>query len=204
MDDGGYEVLGDEPPKKAKPVLARPVAKPVSKPEPPADEEDGGYEVLAAPPAKRPQLAPPRRRGSEEFEAGETDVPFEFRTKKVKDSRRPLKATDKAASRGYGLFVLALGVCFVVGFFFLTTAPRKVFMLLGAGGAGCIWSGLGLILFPLPPEALRAFKDDGGLMAMFRLSPPVWKVWFGLTIVVMALAAVFVSSQIVPVEPGRR
>jgi hypothetical protein len=95
-------------------------------------------------------------------------------------------------------------VCFVVSFFFLTTAPRKLFMLLGAGGAGCIWSGLGLMLFPLPPEALRAFRDDGGLGAMFKLSPVVWKVWFGLTIVVMILAAVFVSSVIVPVGPGRR
>lgn len=217
MDDG-YEVL-DGPPQKPNPP-AKPVAKarPVTRPKPPADEyevveppaqnvnlpaADEKYGVIDEPPARRPKPVTSRRptRPNSDLD-DEIDAPVEFRTVRKKGPSE-LKAEDYTGSRVYGAFLILLGAAMIVGFFLIDTAPKKLFTLLGAGGAGCVFSGLGLILFPLPPDALRAFKDEGSPLAVLREAPLMGKVWFALTVVVMVVAGIAVHSVLVPAG-GRR
>jgi hypothetical protein len=197
MDDS-YEVIGDEPPKKAK---ARPVAKPVPVARPVAKPKpaDDGYEVVDPPP-KRPQPAPaageyglvaetpakrPKahlgyKRKLEGFEDGEVDVPFELRTRKPR-THRPLDDDDKLTSRLAGVVVLVVGTSMCGGGWLASSSPGMALSLVGGCGIGVLWLGLGLILFPVSPQALRAFRDHRRYDELMQVLPPAWKWWFWLT-----------------------
>lgn len=209
MDDN-YEVIGDGPPKKARPVAkAVPVARPVAKPEP----ADDGYEVIdppppaakkakpapaaeraeyglvAASPARRPQAHLGYKRKLEGFEDDEVDVPFELRTRKPR-THRPLDDDDKLASRLAGVAVLVVGTSMCGGGWLASSSPGMALSLVGGCGTGVLWLGLGLILFPVSPQALRAIRDHAHFDRLFEVLPPAWKWWFWLTFAWLATGVI--------------
>ena len=66
-------------------------------------------------------------------------------------------------------------------------SPRKVFFALVSLGPAIAWMGVGLIAFPLSGSQFKsAFEEDRGFGHMWSAFPPVWKLWFALTLAVMA------------------
>jgi hypothetical protein len=173
-----YEVLGHKPP----PKKAWPVAKPK-----PADEDDGGgYGVIDEAPAKRPEAHLGYKRKLQGFEDDQVDVPVEMRVRKP-DKPPPVDEDDKLVSRIVGVCVLVVGTGMAGGGWLASSSPGHALALVGGCGVGVVWLGLGLILFPVSPQALRAVRDHRHYDELFRVPPAAWKWWFWLCFVWLAV-----------------
>jgi hypothetical protein len=113
--------------------------------------------------------------------------PFEF-------LKQPPKDNGALKSRALGVFLLLVGGGMFTWAEFgnWNWMPRKVFIALVSLGPAVLWMGIGLIVFPLSGKQFAtSFGGDQGFREMWRNFPPVWRVWFALTLVVMAAGFVY-------------
>jgi hypothetical protein len=118
---------------------------------------------------------------------GTDEDPFEF-------LKQPPKDNGAIKSRALGVFLLLVGGGMLAWAEFgnWNWMPKKVFFALVSLGPAVLWMGIGLIVFPLTGKQFAtAFGGDQGFREMWRNFPPIWRVWFALTLVVMAAGFVY-------------
>jgi hypothetical protein len=101
----------------------------------------------------------------------------------------PVPAAIK--SRAIGCVVILAGAAALAAIPVIGVMPKKVFVALLALGPVGLMMGLGMIIVPWTDE-MFALNDQEDVGKFFRAMPPVWKVWFVLSIGVM-LAILFAA-----------
>ncbi len=101
----------------------------------------------------------------------------------------PLPAAVK--SRAFGCLILVIGAAMLGVIPLFGVMPKKVLGALLAFGTVGLMMGAGMVLFPWTEE-MFALNQQDDFRKLYRAMPPVWKVWFPLSLVVM-LAVMFAA-----------